>query len=79
MFKVGDKVRCIKTDDYFESQYGLYKNKIYTIKKYMNGVEVCLVEIEKYGSWNPNRFELVKEEIPKKDNKQTTENIWGDW
>lgn len=63
MFKVGDKVRCIKGTNYMGTGNNLLNGKIYTFIKYSDTFpKEMYIKEDTSSSWYVDRFELVKEE-----------------
>ncbi len=63
MFKVGDKVKCIKPPNWFQN--GLKLDKIYSVKdvgEHAGFQYVRLVEDPNNLEWNFTRFELYEED-----------------
>jgi hypothetical protein len=64
MFKVGDKVKCVKPSQFFGD---LVKDQIYTVIKIVEAADTTDNNVILEGilsPWMANRFELVKEEKP---------------
>ncbi len=59
-FKIGQKVRCVQQPtNHDESDRILFLDRIYTIKHYIDGCYVVLVEPKRQHNFRESRFEPI--------------------
>ena len=59
-FKIGQKVRCVQQPtNYDESDRMIFLNRIYTVKAYIKGHYVVLVEPNRQHTFREDRFEPI--------------------